>query len=165
MFQNALFISAWATRLGYKRGNEKDAGLLHGLEREQGQARYGGFSEGDLVEKPAIELFESLGWKTANLFGEFGRGGGNRSSEGRESKRQAFLPNRLWQALRLLNPSIDEASLGEACSILARDRGAVDPVRANAEFHSLLLNGIKIRVRGPDGALIDETVRVGCRSC
>ncbi len=127
---------------------------------QQGQGWYGGFSESDLVEKPAIELFESLGWKTANLFGEFGKGGSASSGEGRESKRQAFLPNRLWRALRLLNPSIDDTSLGEACSVLARDRGAIDPVRANAEFHAQLLNGIRIKVRNADGALVDETVRV-----
>ncbi len=130
------------------------------IEYNQAWTGYGGFSESDLVEKPTIELFASLGWQTANLFGEFGKGGAAQSSEGRESKRQAFLPNRLWQALRLLNPAIDEAALGEACSILARDRGAIDPVRANAEFYVLLLNGIRIKVRSADGALIDETVRV-----
>lgn len=50
-----------------------------------------GFSENDLVEQPAIDLFEELGWQTANRYNEtFGRGG----SEGRESRREVLLPRR-----------------------------------------------------------------------
>ncbi len=41
---------------------------------------FGGFSESDLVEKPAIELFAELGWATGNLFGEFAHGA---SAQGR----------------------------------------------------------------------------------
>src|SRR5208282_5522573 len=37
-------------------------------------AHYRGFSESDLVEQPAIELFATLGWTTGNLFGEFSGG-------------------------------------------------------------------------------------------
>ena len=35
---------------------------------------FGGFSENDLVEQPAIDLFAELGWATGNLFGEFAHG-------------------------------------------------------------------------------------------
>ncbi len=56
---------------------------------EQKTPLYGGFSEADLVEQPAIELFAELGWTTGNLFGEFSHGA---SAEGRASKRDAILP-------------------------------------------------------------------------
>jgi len=128
---------------------------------EQRALLYGGFSEVALIERPAIDLFRQLGWQTADLFAEFGgRSGGSRSPEGRESKRDAVLPNRLRLTLKRLNPGLDAAALDEAYAALARDRGAIDPVRANAELHELLCDGVKVKVRAPDGALFDETVRV-----
>ena len=128
---------------------------------EQGAPLYGGFSENDLVEQPAIDLFRELGWQTANLMGEFGgKAGGVKSTEGRESKRDAVLPNRLRLALQRLNPGLPDTAIEEACIALTSSRVALDPVRANAELHGLLLNGVKVTVRRPDGVLHDETVRV-----
>ncbi|MBG0810806.1 type I restriction endonuclease subunit R [Methylosinus sp. H3A] len=128
------------------------------ISYEQRQQLYGGFSENDLIEQPAIELFASLGWQTADLYGEFsGRGG---SVEGRASKRDAILPNRLRLALKRLNPDLPQEALDDAYSVIARERGAIDPIRANAEIHDLLLNGVKVEIRGAGGARVTETVRV-----
>lgn len=44
----------------------------------------GGYTEDELVERPTIDLFQSLGWQTANLYHEFDSG---ISSEGRDGKR------------------------------------------------------------------------------
>jgi type I restriction enzyme R subunit len=119
---------------------------------------YGGFSENNLIEQPTIELFRSLGWKTTNLMGEFGgKDGGGKSPEGRESKRDAVLPDRLRLALHKLNPDIDPVAVDGAFSALTRERRTIDPVRANAELQALLLNGVKVEVRGRDGALRSET--------
>ena len=41
-----------------------------------------------------------------------------------------------------------------------RDRSAIDPIRANTEIHELVRDGVKVEVRGPEGARITETVRV-----
>ena len=111
----------------------------------------------DLVEQPAIDLFAELGWTTGNLFGEFAHGA---SAEGRASKRDAILPNRLRAALKRLNPSLPDAALDDAYAILTRDRGAIDPIRANAEVHALIRNGVPVEVRGKDGERKTETVRV-----
>ena len=54
---------------------------------QQHKPHYGGFSEADLVEQPAIELFAKLGWMTGNLFSEFS---GAASAEGRSSKRESI---------------------------------------------------------------------------
>jgi Type I restriction enzyme R protein N terminus (HSDR_N) len=113
---------------------------------EQRTPRYAGFSESDLVEKPAINLFAELGWQTANLWSEFRAA---TSPEGRHSKREAFLPNRVRSALGKLNPDLTETALDEAYSALTRSRGAIDPIRANAELTELLRDGVKVPARVP----------------
>jgi type I restriction enzyme R subunit len=125
---------------------------------QQPTPAYGGFSEAALVEKPAIKLFASLGWQTADLFAEFSGKGG--SAEGRASKRDAVLPNRLRLALKRLNPALPQEALDDALSTLTRERGAIDPIRANAEVHDLLRKGVAIAVRGPDGTRKTEIVRI-----
>jgi type I restriction enzyme R subunit len=118
---------------------------------------YGGFSENDLIEQPAIDLFGQLGWKTVNLFGEFKDG---KSTEGRESRRDVILPARLNAALQKLNQNVPETTLDEAQKLLASERRHHNPVRANLEVYEFLKNGVKVKVRGTDGTLRDETVRV-----
>ncbi len=105
---------------------------------------FGGFSEAELVEQPAIDLFAELGWATANLFGEFAHAA---SAEGRASKRDAILPNRLKSALKRLNAALPQQALDDAFAELTRDRRAIDPIRANAEVHALIRNGAPVEVR------------------
>lgn len=118
---------------------------------------YRGFMEGDLVEQPAINLFAELEWQTANLFGEFAAG---KSSEGRESKREAFLPIRLKAALAKLNPTLPASAIEDAFAEITRERSSLDPVRANAELHDVLLNGVKVDIREAGNAARLETLRV-----
>jgi type I site-specific restriction-modification system R (restriction) subunit len=90
----------------------------------------GGFSELGSVERPAIELFRSLGWDHAHLYQEtIGLDG----SEGRRSMREAVLPNRFWTALQRLNPHLPSEALRDAASRFTRDRSAMVPTGANAE--------------------------------
>jgi type I restriction enzyme R subunit len=118
---------------------------------------FGDFSEADLVEKPAIQLFADLGWATGNLFGEFAHG---TSTEGRASKRDVIMPKRLKSALKRLNPALPDAALDEAYAVLARDRSAIDPIRANAEVHALAHNGVPVEVRGRGGERKTEIASV-----
>lgn len=127
------------------------------ISYEQRTPLYSGFSESDLVEKPAIDLFAALGWQTANLWNEFSAG---TSPEGRHSKREAILPNRLRASLRDLNPGLPETALDEAFSELTRNRAAIDPIRANAELIALLREGLKVALRDASGAQRHETIRV-----
>jgi type I restriction enzyme, R subunit len=135
------------------KGSDKPEDIIY----EQRTPLYSGFSETDLVEQPAIDLFALLGWETTNLMGEFT---GGASSQGRGSKRDAILPNRLRLALKRLNSGLPQEALDDAYSELTRERGAIDPIRANAELHDLLREGVKVDVRGRDGARIKETVRI-----
>ena len=60
------------------------------------------YTEDQLVEQPAIELFAALGWKTVSALEEiFGATG----TLGRETKGEVVLVPRLRAALERLNPS------------------------------------------------------------
>jgi len=125
--------------------------------REQRLPLYGGFSESDLIEQPAIDLFAQLGWETINLFGEFS---GGRSTEGRESRRDVFLPIRLKTALKKLNADLPDNAIDEAYKTLVSERPHIEPVRASREIYELIKDGVKVKVRNPAGEIRDETAHV-----
>jgi type I restriction enzyme, R subunit len=70
------------------------------------------------------------------------------------------LPNHLRLALKRLNPELLQEALDDAFSTLTRERGAIDPTRANAEIYKLLREGVQVDVRGAEGDRIKETVGV-----
>ncbi len=117
-----------------------------------------GFSEGELVEQPAIDLLRELGWKTINLYQEaFGVDG----SPWRESRRDAFLSKRLRLALEKLNPDLPSDAIELALEELRRDLSALIPVSANREVLEAIRDGVKVKFRDPDhGGDRVETVRV-----
>jgi type I restriction enzyme R subunit len=117
----------------------------------------GGFSERAAVEKPAIDLFRSLGWRHSGLYYEtFGPSG----TEGRVSMREAVLPNRLGAALQKFNPHLSPDALRDVAAEIVRDRSAMLPADANAEIYRLLKDGVPVQVRGPDGERKSEIARV-----
>ena len=117
----------------------------------------GGYTEDELVEKPTIKLFKSLGWESANLYHEFATG---KSTEGREGRRDVFLPNRLKTALGKLNPNIPPDGVTQAIEQLTQDRSKMIPVNANREVYLLLKAGVKVLVADEDGSETTETVQV-----
>ncbi len=116
-----------------------------------------GYTEDELVEKPTIELFQSLGWETANLYHEFA---GGKSTEGREGQRDVFLPMRLKSALQKLNPTIPSDGIAQAMEQLTQDRSKMIPVNANRDLYLLLKKGVKVQVADEHGTETTETVRV-----
>ena len=115
------------------------------------------YSEDALVEQPAIEVFDALGWDIANLYGEWA---GTVSSEGRQTQQDVVLVPRLRTALERLNPQLPEEALDKAIEELTRDRSKLLPVNANYEIYRLLKDGVKVEVSDEDGATAVETVRV-----
>jgi type I restriction enzyme, R subunit len=115
-----------------------------------------GFSEDALVEGPSHELFEKLGWGTANLLYETL---GSDGTEGRTSERDAFLPRRLQEALRRLNPDLPAEAIEQAYEELTRDRSTMLPIAANRELYALLKEGCPVKVRKSDGEQITERAR------
>jgi len=87
-------------------------------------------SEDSIVEKPALALFQELGWGHVDLRDEV-PGPGNHT--GRSSFRQPYLPFRLRAALHKLNPGLQEEAFRQAEDALTRDRSAMLPLAANRE--------------------------------
>ncbi len=116
------------------------------------------YSEDQLVEQPAVELFGALGWETASAREEvFGPGG----TLGRETKAEVVLEPRLRTALARLNPTLSPDAIAFAVDTLARDRSAMSLVAANRELYDLMKDGIQVSV--PDrehGGQKAERVRV-----
>lgn len=115
------------------------------------------YSEDALVEQPAIKLFAKLGWKIANLHGEWS---GSLSSEGRQTQQDVVLEPRLRLALETLNPELPADALEKAIEELTRDRATLLSVNANHEIYQLLKDGVKVEVADDEGGTAIETVRV-----
>jgi type I restriction enzyme R subunit len=116
-------------------------------------------SEKSVVEVPAIELLQSLGWQHGDLMREEP---GSNNLTGRLSLREVILPTRLRAALRRLNPSLPEEALQQAEGKLTEDRSAMLPVPANREVYRLLRDGVGVELRQIDGSLKASRVQLVC---
>src|SRR5947207_2309721 len=113
-------------------------------------------SEARLVEQPAIELFDELGYETVNAYKEID--GAN--ILGRETTSDVVLVPRLRAALQRLNPSLSSEAFKLAIEELTRPRNVLSLVNANREVYRLLKDGVRVRIRDMEGGETVETVRV-----
>ncbi len=116
----------------------------------------GGFSEQELVEKPAIDLFANLGYETLDCFHE---AFGHASTLGRDSPSEVVLVSRLRRSLKRLNPSVPNDAIERVVQELTRDRSAMSLANANREIYVLLKNGVKVVVKS-NGEETTETLKV-----
>jgi type I restriction enzyme R subunit len=106
------------------------------------------YTEGALVERPALELLEQLGWTVVSAFNEtFGPAG----TLGRNSMHDVVLTHRVHDALRWLNPQVPDAIREEALAAIAKDRSVMDRVRANREVYDLIRDGYRAEWQGEGG--------------
>ena len=105
-----------------------------------------GYSEDELIERPAIELFAELGWETADCFHEFEQAGG--SPLGRETASEVVLIRRLRAALEKLNPKASPEAITQAIEEITRDRSRMSLAAANQEVYRLLKDGVKVKALG-----------------
>lgn len=116
------------------------------------------YTEDNLVEQPAIQLFAELGWETLTASEEVM---GVAGALGRETKSEVVLTTRLRNVLVRLNPVLPFDAVQAAIDELSRDRSAMTPTAANRELWSLMRDGVKVSV--PDlakGGVKIERVRV-----
>ena len=102
------------------------------------------YSEDTLIERPAIALFDELGWGTVNcfdevfgvvgrdvpperLYGDAATAGPGRPYLGRETPAEVVLRPRLAAALTRLNPDLPPEALALAVEELCRDRRRAQP--------------------------------------
>ena len=116
-----------------------------------------GYTEDELVERPAIALFGELGWETANLYGEWTGGG---STMGRRTEHEVILEAQLRPALEKLNPDLPNEAIEKAMEEITRDRSKMPLVNANQEVYRLLKEGVRVSFQGQEGGLEHETVKV-----
>src|SRR5687767_10927160 len=114
-------------------------------------------SEDGIIEKPALELLQELGWSHVNLMYE---APGPLNPTGRTSFHQVHLPAHLQAALVRLNPGLPSEALAQAEEILTRDRAGMLAINANREMHDYLVDGVPVQVRRDDGTFEDLLVRV-----
>jgi len=107
-----------------------------------------GYTEDELVEKPAIELFKSLNWQTYNAFHEFETARG--SPLGRETKGEVVLVKHLRFALGKLNRELPAEAIELAIEELTRDRSTSSLVEANRQIYRLLKDGVKVTFQHPE---------------
>lgn len=115
------------------------------------------YSEQQLVEKAAIEVFEALGYTHQNCFKEeFGENG----TLGRETSMDIVLLSRLKSAVVRLNPDLPSEAINLAIEELIRDRSILNIAVANREIYKIVRDGIKVSVRKSDGSEEEEVVKV-----
>ena len=115
------------------------------------------YGEDAAIEQPAIQLFDSLGWDTANLYHEWANG---KSTEGRESEKQVVLEKRLRTALERLNPELPPDAIIKVIEEVTQDRSRMVPVNANQELWRLLREGVKVKVSTPRSGQETKTARI-----
>jgi len=106
------------------------------------------YTEDQLVEQPAIGLFEELGWAVAGPPPNAGVAGEPREAGllERETKGEVVLVPRLLAVLEKLNPTLPPEAITAAIDELTRDRSAMLLEQANLEVYRLLKEGIPISV-------------------
>ena len=114
------------------------------------------FTEGELVEQPALELLAELGWEVVNAseetFGPAGRWAATRCTT---SSSSTGCGTRSGAS----NPEVPELIREEALAAVRKDRSVMDRVRANREVHDLLRDGYRAEWRDDDGDDEHATVR------
>ena len=116
------------------------------------------YTEDQLVEQPAIQLFAALRWHTLSAIEETLGAGGTLE---RETKSDVVLTSRLREALIRLNPTLGTEAITVALDELARDRSAMSLEAANREIYLLLKDGINVSIADRErGGQKSERVRV-----
>jgi type I restriction enzyme R subunit len=116
------------------------------------------YTESQLIEQPAVDLFGKLGWETVSALHEtFGRDGTLK----RETSGEVVLLAHLRRALERLNPALAAEAISAAIDELTRDRSTMSIAAASRDVYELLKEGVKVSV--PDrerGGQNTERVRV-----
>ncbi len=113
-----------------------------------------GFSE-SVVEQAALAWLESTGWSVRN---GADIAPGEPAAE-RDDYGQVVLAQRLRDALARLNPALPAEALDDAFRKLTRPEGAELVARSRA-LHRLLVDGVTVEYRVPDGEIRGAQARV-----
>ena len=132
------------------------------------------YSENILVQESAGKLLhEELGWDVRFAYNKesFGKDG----TFGRKDCKEILLTRYLHDALKRLNPWINDSQIAEAQKQLENRLSTSSLMQVNEEKYSLIRDGIPVTVKKPDGQtesrkaavdnLIRDTLREGLPEC
>jgi len=108
-----------------------------------------------VVEEAALEWLAELGWTVAH---GPDIAPGEPAAE-RKDYGQVILEDRLRQALARLNPALPAEALEDAFRKILRVEGSTLEAR-NRAFHRMLVDGVTVEYRRPDGSIGGAQVRV-----
>lgn len=113
-----------------------------------------GFAESDF-EDAVLSYFEDVGWTVA-----YGPAiGPNGASPERATYAEPLLLGRLAEAIRRLNPQLDDDAVDRVVATVKRAESG-DVVRENFRWHHALVQGVPIEVRGADGQFRNDRARL-----
>lgn len=118
----------------------------------------GKYSEEALVERPAIELFERLGWSFSNCFHEFNDNGV--SFLGRDTKADIVLLSKLKPSIEKINPDSPAIAIDEAIKIFVQDRSLMSMTAANRDVYELLKDGVPVSYLNDRQEHVDERIKI-----
>ena len=107
------------------------------------------------VERALLETLSNLGWQIAH-------GPDLESYDNGPAERDyndTFLPGRLIRAINKLNPGISSGIISEAIRKLTRNNHS-ELIDNNYDFHRLLVNGVPVQYRLPDGSIKSDLLKV-----
>ncbi|MDP4132830.1 MAG: type I restriction endonuclease, partial [Bacillota bacterium] len=115
------------------------------------------YTEDNLVEQPAMELLNSMGWDIMNCYEEkLGKDG----TLGRETSSEIVLVRYLREAVKKLNPTADIDAIDMAIEEITKDRSSLSPVAANKEMYKLIKDGVPVTYRDEYDEDVDGLIRV-----
>ncbi len=117
----------------------------------------GKYTEKQLVEQPAIKVFEELGWDSVNAYYETL---GPHGTLGRDNKSEVFLVRRLRAAVERLNPGVPAEAIDQAVTEITRPRTFMHYARANQQIHSLMRDRVTVSIRQLDGTTLPERLTI-----
>src|SRR3989442_3514783 len=100
------------------------------------------------VEENVLATLENLGYKIIRGDNEDWLPGG--SSALRADYKDVVLVDRLNEALRKINPSISDETLGQAVKQVLRSESP-KLITDNEDFHNIVVNGMDIAIKGEEG--------------
>ncbi len=115
------------------------------------------YSEYNLIEKPTMDLFESLGWDIQDCFNEtLGEDG----CLGRDNRWEVVLKPKLEHAIKRLNPDICREAVEQALEQLTFDRGRLEPAEANRQVYKLIKDGVTVELKDDDDGYYNDNVKI-----
>ena len=100
------------------------------------------YTEDELIEQPAINLFSDIGWQTLDCCSEtFGKEG----TLGRDNRSEVILVRELREALIKINPACTENEINLAIEEISRDRSVMSAMTANEACYKLIREGVKVK--------------------